>query len=72
MTYALLINNSFVNEYNTVEDAVEKAKVIYRRIEWQEKTDLIEVRDVVVKGSYKDVGKQVFYSVDSSKLWRNA
>lgn len=70
MKAVLIINGSFNQVANSAKEAIAIASKRYRNTVWQEREDLIEVRNLVVEDNgYQHSGNSILFKCGSSKFW---
>lgn len=70
MRAVLIINGSSIQATNSVKEAVTTASNRYRNTCWQEREDLIEVRNLVIEpNGYQHTGESILFKCSSSKFW---
>lgn len=70
MKVVLVINGSFNQVNNSLEEAILVASKRYINTFWQEREDVIEVRSLVTESNgYQRIGDTVLFKCNSSKFW---
>ena len=70
MKVVLIINGSFSQVANSVKEAIAAASKCYKNTVWQEREDIIEVRNLVTENNgYQHSGSAVLFKCSSSKFW---
>lgn len=72
MEVVLIINGSFNQIAKSVEDALNKARIMYKDICYQEHCDVIEVRELITEqNGYKHEGTKILTKCESKIFWIN-
>lgn len=70
MKVVLVINGSFNQVNNSLEESILVAIKRYINTFWQEREDVIEVRNLVTESNgYQHIGDTVLFKCNSSKFW---
>ena len=70
MKVVLVINGSFNQVNNSLEESILVASKRYINTFWQEREDVIEIRNLVTESNgYQHTGDTVLFKCNSSKFW---